>query len=80
MNQLCKNSINDQISALQDIGYHLIDVTEEQQEAFDNMPKNLQGSERGKATQETINQLKEAMNCINNARDALSEALSQGSN
>jgi hypothetical protein len=80
MNQLCKNSINDQLSALQDVGYHLIDVAEEQQEAFDAMPESLQVGERGKATQEAINQLKEAMNCINNARDALSEALSQGRN
>jgi len=80
MNQARRNIINNQISALQDAENHLVDVREEEQEAFDNMPESLQGGERGEAMQEAINQLDEAMECIRNACDALSEALSQGRN
>jgi len=80
MNQARRNAINDQISALQDVEHKLTEVTEAEQEAFDNMPESLQGGERGEAMQEAINQLEEAMEAIRNACDALSEALSQGRN
>lgn len=73
MNQERRRLIGAQISALRDAEYALIDVTEAEQEAFDNLPEGLQNSAQGEAMQEALAQLEEAMESIRNACDSLSE-------
>ena len=42
---------------LEDISQRLQDLIDEEQEAFDNMPESIQGSERGEAMDEAISNL-----------------------
>lgn len=55
--------------AIGDIESVLQDVLDEEQEAFENMPENLQESERGQISQEAQENLESAI-------DALGEAIS----
>jgi len=46
----------------------LVEVREDEQEAFDNLPESLQSGERGEAIESAIDSIEEAM-------DALTEAI-----
>ena len=74
MNQERRKLISAQISALQDIEHALNDITEAEQEAYDNMPEGLHGSDRHEAISEALSQLEEALESIRSACDSLSEA------
>jgi hypothetical protein len=50
-------------------------IRDEEQEAFDNMPEGLQGSERGEAMEEGIYQIEEAMDGLDSALDSLQEVM-----
>ena len=49
-------------------------VRSEEQDAFDNLPENLQDSDRAANMEEAISELEEAMDCINDASEHLDEA------
>lgn len=40
--------------AISDFGSQIQEIADEEQEKYDNMPENLQGSERGEAFDETV--------------------------
>lgn len=48
---------------------------EEEYEYLENMPENLQSSERYEQAENAVNSLEEAMTLINNAMDCLEEAI-----
>jgi len=50
------------------------EVTQEESEAYENMPENLQYSERGELIQEAINNLEYADNCFDELLGYLEEA------
>lgn len=64
-------AIVDQISSL---NLELVDLCEEEQSYFDNMPEGLQSSERGEASDDAISQMDDAMGALEEARDYLEEA------
>lgn len=49
-------------------------IADEEQEAFDAMPESLQDGDRGTEMQENIEKLQAALDCINNAIEAVEEA------
>lgn len=49
------------------------EVREEEQEAFDNMPESLQGSERGEAMEGFIGDLENAADDLDNISDIVGE-------
>ena len=51
------------------------EVQNEEQEAYDNMPENLQESERGEAMQEAIDNLDSAWSSLEEAKDTLEEII-----
>ena len=51
------------------------EVQNEEQEAYDNMPENLQESERGEAIQEAIDNLDSAWSSLEEAKDTLEEII-----
>jgi len=65
MNNKRRKEIQKVIKGLENVVSQILD---EEQEAFDNMPESLQYSERGDASQE-------AQDNLNNAIDALEEAI-----
>lgn len=50
-------------------------ISDEEQEAFNNMPEGLQSSERGERTQEIAEQLEEASNTLSELIDTLNSCL-----
>lgn len=56
-------------SELENIGY-------DEQDYFDNMPENLQGSQRGMDAEEAIDAINEAIESMGNAIEAAEEAAS----
>lgn len=50
-------------------------LKDDEQEAFDNLPEDLQQGERGAQMKEAIDQLEEATSKLQEAEDALKEAL-----
>lgn len=71
MNNKRRMEIQRVIEKIETINSLVEDILSEEQDAFDNMPESLQGSERGEiseAAQEsleaTINALEEAISCL----------------
>lgn len=54
----------------------LENICSDEQDYFDNMPENLQGSMRGMDAEEAIEAMNEAIDCMGNAIEAAEEASS----
>lgn len=54
----------------------LENICSDEQECFDNMPENLQGSIRGMDAEEAIDKMNEAIEYLNNAIDEAESAAS----
>jgi hypothetical protein len=50
-------------------------VKEEEEEAYENIPESIQGSENGERMQEGINVLENAISSLEEAIDGITEAL-----
>lgn len=64
MNKVRRKEIAKAIELLEQAREILESVRDDEQEAFDNMPESLQGSERGEAMEEYIYTLEEAIEAI----------------
>lgn len=82
MNKSRRKRIASVISILEDItGYDVIesakneleDILYEEEDAYDNMPENLQYSMRGEESSDAIDNLQEAVDILEEAIDALNE-------
>lgn len=76
MNKVRRKQLDDIISKIQDISEELESVMNDEEEYRDNMPENLQGSERYEmadsacsSMQEAIDQLEEAVSNIETAQE-----------
>ena len=54
---------------LEDIIFDLEEIRDEEEEAFDNMPENLQGSWRGSESEEAIDNMDSAIEALEDACD-----------
>ena len=70
MNKARRKMIQKAIGDIQDV---LQDVLYDEQEAFDNMPENLQESERGQISQEAQDNLESAIEALEDAISYLEE-------
>lgn len=71
MNKQRRNKIKNNINALEIIKSNLEDILSEEEDYFNNMPENLQGSMRGEDSEEAIDALTEAIDLINECIDNL---------
>lgn len=62
---------------LNDIKERLEALRDEEQDYYDNMPENLQGSERGEKAEVAIESLEEAASSIEDAISSIEEATEQ---
>lgn len=74
MNKARREKIQRIISDLADIKERISSVREEEEEAFDNMPENLQDSLRGSTSQDAIDSLESAEESLDEALESLEEA------
>lgn len=75
MNKQRRKMIADVVERLEATKSDLEMIRDEEQEAFDNMPEGLQGSERGEAMEEGIYQIEEAMDGLDSALNSLQEVM-----
>lgn len=73
MNKQRRNEISKIVSELEILKSRLSDVLSEEQDAFDNMPENLQYSMRGEESQEAIDNIEEALSDIEEAISLLED-------
>lgn len=52
-------------------------LRDEEREYYDNMPENMQNSEKALASEYSADAMDEALNCMENAIDAISDAVVQ---
>lgn len=67
MNNARRKEINRVVGTLQEALAELESLRDEEQDYFDNMPENLQGSERGSAAEQAASNLSEACSGIEEA-------------
>lgn len=60
----------------EEIKNELENICSDEQDYFDNMPENLQGSQRGMDAEEAIDCMNEAIECMDNAIEAAEGAAS----
>ena len=75
MNRERRAKIKAQINRINEIAASLQDIMDEEQDYFDNMPENLQGSIRGDAAEEAISTLDDAVSALEDVTSSLEELL-----
>lgn len=73
MNNQRRKKINEVKSLLKMSGEMLDKILNEEQDYFDNMPENLQGSMRGEDSEAAIESLEESIDAIGEAIGSLEE-------
>lgn len=74
MNNQRRKQITKIINDLENSKDDITDILQEEEEAFDNMPENLLGSERAEQSQNAIDLLNDAINNLDEAINNLEEA------
>ena len=75
MNKERRREIETLIDELDDLKARIESVQSDEQDYFDNMPENLQSSERGEMAEEAIGNLDSALDSLDEAIDSLREAM-----
>ena len=73
MNKARREALSKVLAKLNEIGLDLSQVRDEEQEAFDNMPENLQDSEKGKTMEENVDVLDSAIYDLETIYDQLGD-------
>jgi hypothetical protein len=83
MNKMRRKELMEWVKKAKDWATHgeelkseLENICSDEQDYFDNMPENLQGSQRGMDAEEAIDAMNEAIESMDNAIEAAEEAAS----
>ena len=72
MNNQRRKILNKIAEDIENLQYELEEVLDEERESFDNMPENLQDSDRGRISEEAIDIMEEAASALADVVDNLS--------
>lgn len=75
MNRERRKRLEEITAQLQEIHNSLEEISEEEQDALDNMPESIQNSERGEYAQAKIDTIGDAMTDLESSIDNLTEVL-----
>lgn len=75
MNKQRRKELNEIINKLSELRDDLASLTSEEEECYDNMPENLQYSEKGEIIEAAVESLNDALDSIDNAIDSINEAI-----
>lgn len=73
MNKARREALSKVLDKLNEIGLDISQIRDEEQEAFDNMPENLQDSEKGKTMEENVDVLDSAIYDLETIYDQLGD-------
>ena len=74
MNKQRRKELNGIIEKLEDLKSYVEELRDEEQDYFDNMPENLQGSEKGEMAENAISEMDDAISSIEDAICSLETA------
>lgn len=75
MNKSRRASLKRALSYLENASRLIHDAKYEEQDALDNMPENLQNSERYEAMESAIDAMEDAISAIDDVRDCIDRAI-----
>ena len=75
MNKMNRKQLSDLISRIETIHEELDEIKDGEEEEFDNMPENLQDSEKGEALSEIIDFLDSASESLNESVESIQSAI-----
>ena len=73
MNNTRRQQLRKWLEDMENIKSELETICSDEQDYFDNMPENLQGSQRGCDSEEAIEQMEEAVSSIEDAINIIEE-------
>lgn len=73
MNNARRKQLSKWLADIENIKSELETICSDEQDYFDNMPENLQGSQRGCDSEEYIEQMEEAISSIDEAINIIEE-------
>lgn len=73
MNKVRRKQLSKWLEDIEAIKNELESICSDEQDYFDNMPENLQGSQRGCDSEEAIEQMEEAISSIDEAISIIEE-------
>lgn len=73
MNKARRQQLSKWLADIEEIKSELENICSDEQDYFDNMPENLQGSQRGMDAEEAIDQMNEAVSSIEEAISIIEE-------
>lgn len=73
MNKDRRKRIEKALETLNEVQSELEDIKSEEEDYFDNIPENLQASEKAETSEAAINSLEEALSQVEEAVNALEE-------
>lgn len=71
MNKARRQQLNKWLQDLEEIKSELEDICSDEEYYYDNLPENLQGSQRGMDAEEAIDQMNDAVSSIDDAINAV---------
>ena len=75
MNKNRRQLLKSGVKRLEDLKGNLEEILSEEEEYFDMMPENLQGSINGMNSEEAIDKMNDAIVCLEEAAEAVEEIL-----
>ena len=75
MNKTNRTQLSDLISRLESLNEELTEVKDGEEEKYDNMPENLQDSERGEILSDVVDFLDIAVEDLNDAVEQIQNAI-----
>lgn len=75
MNQKRRDKLKEAVSLLERAYNIVADIAEEESDALDNMPENLQSSDRYEKMESAIDELEEALQKISDANESIDSAM-----
>ena len=75
MNKMNRKQLSDLISRIETIHEALAEIKDGEEEKFDNMPENLQDSEKGETLSEIIDFLDSASESLNESVESIQNAI-----
>lgn len=75
MNKRRRARLTDAVKHLDAAAEIISNVADEEQDSMDNMPENLQGSERYEASEEAVDNLNDALDGISDVKESVNSAI-----
>lgn len=75
MNKKRRSQIKEVYAVIKDMRHQLEELLNEETDGYNNMPENLQGTEKGEESEEAQDNMSDAIECLDEALESLDEVV-----